>query len=80
MHLFNLSKKIIKNQKILDLINEENNEKLNTYLSNNISLKNLLEEYFSVYGGRFANELKLESPDVEENIVDFFKVLKIILH
>ena len=74
--LIQLSKKIIKDQKILDLIYEENNEKLNTYLSNNDSLKSLLEEYFSVYGGRFANELKLESPDVEENIVDFFKVLK----
>lgn len=74
--LIQLSKKIIKNQKILDLIDEENNEKLNTYLSNNDSLKSLLEDYFSVYGGRFANELKLESPDVEENIVDFFKVLK----
>ena len=67
-----MSKKIIKNQKILDLINEENNEKLNTYLSNNDSLKSLIEDYFSVYGGRFANELKLESPDVEENIVEFF--------
>ena len=74
--LIQLSKKIIKDQKILELIYEENNEKLNTYLSNNDSLKSLLEEYFSVYGGRFANELKLESPDVEENIVDFFKVLK----
>ena len=74
--LIQLSKKIIKDQKILDLIYEGNNEKLNTYLSNNDSMKSLLEEYFSVYGGRFANELKLESPDVEENIVDFFKVLK----
>ena len=74
--LIQLSKKIIKNQKILDLINEENNKKLSDYISNNISLKNLLEDYFSVYGGRFANELKLESPDVEENIVSFFKVLK----
>ena len=74
--LIQLSKKITKNQKILDLINEENNKKLSDYISNNISLKNLLEDYFSIYGGRFANELKLESPDVEENIVSFFKVLK----
>ena len=74
--LIQLSKKIMKNQNILELIEEENNEKLNTYLSKNDSLKKLLEDYFSVYGGRFANELKLESPDVEENIIDFFKVLK----
>lgn len=74
--LINLSKKIINNQNILELINEMNNEKLNTYILKNDSLNKLLEDYFSVYGGRFANELKLESPDVEENIVDFFKVLK----
>ena len=44
--LIQLSKKIIKNQKILDLINEENNKKLSDYISNNISLKKFIRRLF----------------------------------
>jgi pyruvate,water dikinase len=40
-------------------------------------LKQLMKEYFMKYGGRFANELKLESIDLEEDPGRFLELLKL---
>ncbi|MBN1117809.1 MAG: hypothetical protein JXA77_11425, partial [Bacteroidales bacterium] len=40
-------------------------------------IKQALNSYFDVYGGRFANELKLESPDIEEDSQKLLKLLKL---
>jgi pyruvate,water dikinase len=37
--------------------------------------KALLDAYFMEYGGRFASELKLESPDIEEDPQNLFRLL-----
>ena len=40
-------------------------------------LRQEILDYFSVYGGRFANELKLESEDIEENFERFSEVIQL---
>ena len=38
---------------------------------------NLFKNYFGIYGGRFANELKLESSDIEEDSLKLIRLLKL---
>ncbi len=44
---------------------------------NNRKLQEHLKTYYTEYGGRFANELKLESEDIEEDIGKLMKLLKL---
>jgi pyruvate,water dikinase len=46
-----------------------------TLLAQNPTSKNI-EKYFESYGGRFVNELKLESAELTRESKDFFKLLK----
>lgn len=46
-------------------------------LSRNPSMSKLLKDYLVNFGGRFANELKLESIGVDEDTTKLFSVLKI---
>lgn len=45
-------------------------------LKNNLTLCEAVNSYFTCYSGRFANELKLESDDIENNFALFLKLLK----
>lgn len=60
--------------KALDLKNKEEFDK---YLLMNEAAKCSYEKYFTVYGGRFANELKLESDDLKEDFTKFSSLIKI---
>jgi|SRR3989344_6696919 len=46
-------------------------------LLSHTGVKQKLEKYFTQYGGRFANELKLESEDIEENFEKFAHLLQL---
>jgi len=46
-------------------------------LSRNISIKKNLDNYLLTFGGRFANELKLESMGVDEDRTKLLSVLKV---
>ncbi|MBN2523477.1 MAG: hypothetical protein JXB24_09380 [Bacteroidales bacterium] len=46
-------------------------------LADNASFNELLTVYFKHYGGRFANELKLESPDLEEDKLKLLQMLRL---
>ncbi len=46
-------------------------------LLSHTEVKQKLEKYFTQYGGRFANELKLESEDIEENFEKFAHLLQL---
>ena len=50
-------------------------DKFHQELKNSENIKNVLDNYFDVFGGRFANELKLESIGIDEDISKLFPVL-----
>lgn len=60
-----------------DIIKKEKTEEFELFLCNTIEAKNILEQYFENYGGRFANELKLESADIEEDKSKLLKLFKL---
>jgi len=70
--------KLIKNSKNLQKsLNELDVNLFNQNLKNEPQIALKIEEYFTEYGGRFANELKLESTDIEEDRQKFLKLLKL---
>ncbi|MCF7834368.1 MAG: hypothetical protein K9L98_03830 [Candidatus Pacebacteria bacterium] len=70
-----LSDLLVKDQNIAQAIISKNKEDFTQCLLNNKKLKDLYDRYFIIYGGRFANELKLESEDLKE---DFEKLSSLI--
>lgn len=56
------------------VINEDI-EQFNTLLNNHSDIQELLDNYYLEYGGRFANELKLESSDIEEDKLQLLRIL-----
>ena len=74
--LIKLSKKVRQDKALCDAIKDNNAKKIDQSLSQNTEIQIALDKYFSIYGGRFANELKLESPDIEEDKLGFFKLLQ----
>jgi pyruvate,water dikinase len=58
-------------------IEENITENFRKALLKNEQILHTLEEYYSEYGGRFANELKLESPDVEEDAGKLISLLRL---
>jgi pyruvate,water dikinase len=47
------------------------------YVEKDENIKKRLETYFEEYGGRYANELKLESKDIEEDPAGLFELIKL---
>ena len=71
-----LSQKLYQFNEFKDAIETENVLKFKELLKLNSTANNDVEAYFSVYSGRFANELKLESDDIESDFSVFLKLLK----
>ncbi|MBS1266273.1 MAG: putative phosphoenolpyruvate synthase [Candidatus Woesearchaeota archaeon] len=65
--LRNLSEEFYKNNKLITLAKNSNWNLCYKEMMNDVSLNNLIEEYLSLYGGRFANELKLEAKDLDSD-------------
>lgn len=74
--LKNLSDKFYKIGDFKESIENKNVKKFDEQLEKFPELKKELNTYFEVYGGRFANELKLESTDISENKQKMLSVLE----
>jgi pyruvate,water dikinase len=75
--IINLSKSFQTDLEIWSTIEADNVKKFNTLVQGDIKLSEKLREYMDTFGGRFANELKLESVGIEEDTTKLFSVLKI---
>lgn len=71
-----LSKKMYEIKDLWHAIETNDVKRFNNELSLYKELENLLKEYLHLFGGRFANELKLESVGVDEDTTKLFSVLK----
>lgn len=72
-----LSDLLVKDENIAKAFNSKNKKEFTKYLSNNKKVNDLYEKYFTIYGGRFANELKLESEDLREDFEKFSSLVQI---
>jgi len=73
--LGNLSSLLMADRNIALAVNEKNKVRFLEGLAANKELNKIYTEYFTTYGGRFANELKLESDDLSD---DFEKLSALI--
>lgn len=71
-----LSRNFYQQKEFKEAIENEDIAEFKRLLEINDSLKQEIESYFSCYSGRFANELKLESGDIESDFSLFIKLLK----
>lgn len=72
-----LSDLLVKDENIAEALNSKNKKEFTKNLSNNKKVNDLYEKYFTIYGGRFANELKLESEDLKEDFEKFSSLVQI---
>lgn len=70
-----LSDLLVKDESLAKALFDKNKEDFDKCLLENKKLKDLYDNYFVTYGGRFANELKLESDDLKE---DFEKLSSLV--
>ena len=73
--LKNLAELIKKHPAINELMQNKSHDQLKKIIDRDPVIKEELNNYFLEFGGRFANELKLESPDLEEDYTQFFHIL-----
>ncbi len=71
-----LSHKLYQVEEFKEAIEVENVTEFQNLIREHKDMKKEIEEYFSRYSGRFANELKLESEDIESDHLLFLKLLK----
>lgn len=71
-----LSKTLYAENEFKTAIEAENVIEFKRLLKNNLTIDEAIDSYFSCYSGRFANELKLESADIENDYSLFLKLLK----
>lgn len=76
-NLKSLVDEIYKIEELKNAVKNEDVSHFDTLISENQNIKNLLVDYFELYGGRFANELKLESSDIEEDKTKLLKLFKL---
>jgi pyruvate,water dikinase len=72
-----LVSEIYKHPELKEAVLNENVPEFEKKLLVNSQIAKFLEEYFEQYGGRFANELKLESSDIEEDKSKLLKLFKL---
>lgn len=75
--LSRLSKKMRATPQLWAAVEEGNVEAFNHAIADNNNIRSELNEYLEKFGGRFANELKLESVGIDEDMTKFFSVLKL---
>lgn len=74
--LKNLSINLYKNKLLWQTIENNNQSKFKLLINNESKISDQLNNYFKTFGGRFANELKLESISMDEDLNKLFSVLK----
>ena len=81
--LKNLSDRFYEIPKLKQSIEKRNVQLFEVELDKNPNLKENLNKYFEIYGGRFANELKLESTDISDDklkllsVFEFYSILDV---
>lgn len=71
-----LSKKMKELKPLWSAIKSNKIKKFNRELLRNVNAKAQLNNYLLTFGGRFANELKLESIGIDEDVTRLFAVLR----
>lgn len=79
-HLQRLAKQFQSDESLWSTITENDRVGFLKALSEKPALQQEYEYYFQLFGGRFANELKLETVGLDEDIQKFFTVLKHYVH
>lgn len=74
--LASLSKRMSGNGQLWQVVEANNIESFTSELANDPAARAELDTYLHTFGGRFANELKLESVGVDEDTRKLFAVLK----
>lgn len=74
--LASLSKRMSGNGQLWQVVEANNIESFTSELANDPAARAELDTYLHTFGGRFANELKLESVGVDEDTKKLFAVLK----
>lgn len=74
--LASLSKRMSGNGQLWQVVEANNVESFGSELANDPAARAELDAYLHTFGGRFANELKLESVGVDEDTKKLFAVLK----
>ena len=74
--LASLSKQMKSVEELWHSIESNDIDKFNGELLNNSPILHILNDYLHTFGGRFANELKLESIGIDEDTEKLFAVLK----
>ena len=70
-----LSKELCKDIQIKKSLVEKNSNSFRKYMRQNIEAKKLFDSYINKFGGRFANESKLETSDINEDFVSLSNLL-----
>lgn len=73
--LTTLSKELCSISELEQALTKENKSEFFHHLQQHPSLKKQYEDYLKNYGGRFANELKLETPDIETDFSHFAQLV-----
>ena len=73
--LAKLSKLLLDRENLKQALENSDKETFDKELSDHSGLANKYRDYILNYGGRFANELKLETPDLEDNFSQFAKAI-----
>ena len=71
-----LSKKMQSSTKLWETVELNDTISFNKVLKKHPEIQSLLKDYLHLFGGRFANELKLESIGIDEDLTKLFSVLK----
>ena len=75
--LSRLSKKIAKVDRLWNAVQNGDSKMFDTEIVNHVDIKSELDGYLDTFGGRFANELKLESVGVDEDRSKLLFLLKL---
>ena len=70
-----LSKELCKDIQIKKSLIEKNSNSFKKYMRQNIKANKLFDSYINKFGGRFANESKLETSDINEDFESLSKLL-----
>lgn len=74
--IINMAKLLENNKPVKKSILKKDYKKSLMEINQNKSLSQIIKKYFSEYGGRFVNELKLETEELTPNSRDFLELLK----
>lgn len=76
-YLRNLSKMMKGEPELWEAVLKNDKETFQKVLMNHQTIQSNYEKYFEIFGGRFANELKLETVGIDEDIKKFITIINV---